>query len=188
MFFASSEHPKQIQSDIQALHVCGVYHPLPAFFFPAIQAGLDGDDADDNVDSDSDEDRGMPSFKISKTRHKRGGSGGGADGGLFDGQRSSGKAVKPLAGPGAPGGGGILLGGNRGQKEEQPVTNLLDLDDLFGGGGGGGGDAGSGGGVGSGAASPPGVSGAATVDLMADIFAAPAAMSAPPAIPTSQVI
>lgn len=87
--------------------------------------------------------------------------------------------------------------GNKAQQD-QPVANLLDLDDLFGGGSGGatgGGHAGAGGvllsgsspavgGEGEGASGAGGLPvvgagpGPATVDLMADIFSAPLAPSA----------
>lgn len=129
--------------------------------------GENGQGKEEQEEEDSDdENRGLPSFRISKARsHKRGGG--------LDGDSKGSRAVQPLAGPSDSAGGGIPRGGGA-AKQQQPVANLLDLDDLFGGGGGGG-DGGVpavSGGV------PAGIgAGAATVDLMADIFAAPLAPS-----------
>lgn len=155
-------------------------------------AGPDEDDGDD----DDDEDRGLPSFKISKARHKRGGSSDGA-GGVPAGRGGSGsRVVQPLAGPGsgpsssfATGSRGVLGAPGGSGGNQQPVADLLDLNDLF---GGGGADAAAdssaagtppvGEGVGAGAGAGAGV---ATVDLMADIFSAP--VQVPPAFPAAQV-
>eukprot|EP00752_Nemacystus_decipiens_P003420 g3164.t1 len=142
--------------------------------------------SDDDSDQEDDEDnRGLPSFKISKaSKHKRGGSNSGSSAAAAAASAASAAlaargGVQPLAGP-SPSAGGILAA-----AKPQAVPNLLDLDDLFGGGGGGGGD----GAAAPGAGAAAGGSGAAaTVDLMADIFSAPlaatpAAAPAPGAFP-----
>ncbi|CAM9703895.1 unnamed protein product [Pylaiella littoralis] len=136
-----------------------------------------------------DEDRGLPSFRISKaSKHKRGGSSGGGGSAAAAAAKAAlaaGKKLQPLAGPA---GDGIFAGGGglSKQQQQQAVPNLLDLDDLFGGGGGAGvASPGAGTGVGPGGIGGAGGGGAATVDLMADIFSAP--LTATPAAAAAAV-
>ncbi|CAM9132078.1 unnamed protein product [Ectocarpus sp. 13 AM-2016] len=136
-----------------------------------------GADDSDEDDDDDDEGRGLPSFRISKaSKHRRGGSGSGSGAAAASARAARAalgagkKTVQPLAGPAASAGGILSSGGPSRQEQAAAVPNLLDLDDLFGGGPGDSAAA---------AAAPGGEGKAATVDLMADIFAAKPAQ--PPA-------
>lgn len=143
---------------------------------------MEGEANGEDGEEDDEEDRGLPSFSISKAKHRRGGS---SDRGGRAGNNASKKPVQPLAGPSSGGTGS----GIKQQQQQQPAANLLDLDDIFGGGDGGGvgvgaSHEGGGGGAtaGTSVADPASIGGGAgagagpgspTVDLMAEIFSSP---------------